>query len=149
SLEHPHIVRALDFGMDGPAPYLALELVEGESLGARVAREGRLRQERAVPLVGQVAEALHALHQRQYVHRDGNPKQILLTPSGQPLLGDLGVVKFLDADVALTQGLEVLGPPHFLAPEQMADPSAVDQRADVYALGATLFLVVTGNLPFQ
>jgi serine/threonine protein kinase len=149
SLEHPHIIRVLDFGMDGAAPYLVMELVEGESLMDRVAREGRLAEERAIPLLLQVAEGLHALHQHHYVHRDVNPDNILVTPAGTALLNDLGQVKFLDAEAALTQGLAVLGTPHFLAPEQMEDPSKVDHRADVYALGATLFMAVTGQLPFQ
>jgi serine/threonine protein kinase len=149
SLDHPHIVRGLDFGRDGTSHYLVMELVEGQSLGERIERQGRLAEGEAVRIIVQVAEALHHAHQRGLVHRDVKPDNILITADGLAKLTDLGLSKNLAEDYSLTRPGAGLGTPYFMAPEQMADAKNVDVRCDVYGLGATLYLAVTGELPFR
>ncbi|MCS7168341.1 MAG: protein kinase [Gemmatales bacterium] len=148
-LTHPNIVRALEFGRDGKVPYIVMELVEGESLGQRVERLGRLPEAEAVAYIVQVAQGLHQAHRQGIIHRDVKPDNILVDPHGQAKLADLGLVKDLDADLNLTRTGRGLGTPHFMAPEQFRNAKHADVRCDVYALGATLYMLVTGQLPFR
>jgi serine/threonine protein kinase len=147
-LDHPHMVRVFDYGLDGNKPYLVMEYVDGESLRARIERKGRLPEAEAVRLIGQVGQALHWAHRRKIIHRDVKPDNVLLTRDGKAKLSDLGVVKDLDSDEALTQGATCLGTPQFMAPEQFRDARSVGPVSDVYALAATLYVAVTGEMPF-
>jgi serine/threonine protein kinase len=148
ALQHPNLVRALAFGIDKGRPYLVMEYVDGESLGERVERGGRLPEEEALDYVCQVCEGLHHAHQRGVIHRDVKPDNVLVTADGRARLTDLGLVKKLDSDVDLTRTGGGLGTPHFMAPEQFRNAKHADVRSDVYALGATLYQLVTGELPF-
>jgi serine/threonine protein kinase len=148
-LEHPNIVRALAFETDGEISFLVYELVNGCSLGARVEEHGRLPEGEVVRLITQVAQALHYAHSRGVVHRDVKPDNILLLPDGRAKLTDFGLAKTLDANEELTRNATGLGTPHFMAPEQFADAKSAGPRADVYSLGATLYNLVTGRLPFD
>ncbi|MBY0458443.1 MAG: serine/threonine protein kinase, partial [Gemmataceae bacterium] len=148
-LEHPNIVRALDIGIDGTTSYLVYELVEGINLGDRILKGGRLGEADALKVITQVAQALHYAHQRQVVHRDVKPDNILLLPDGRAKLTDFGLAKDGNNDLDLTRPSSSLGTPHFMAPEQFGNAKSVDHRADVYALGATLYNVVTGKLPYH
>jgi eukaryotic-like serine/threonine-protein kinase len=148
-LDHPHIVRVLDFGLDGSRPYLVMEYVEGESLGGRLERGGRLPEAEAVRLIRQAGEALHWAHRRKLIHRDVKPDNILITADGRAKLTDLGLVKNLDGDFNLTRPQSALGTPNFMAPEQFEDARNADARSDLYSLAATLYMAVTGQLPFS
>jgi serine/threonine protein kinase len=149
SLNHPNIVRALEFGYHNSSPFMVMELVEGESLGQRLERVGKLPENEAIRIIVQVAQALHKAHKKSLIHRDVKPDNILLTAGGQAKLADLGLVKELDADLNLTRTGRGLGTPHFMAPEQFRDAKNVDARSDIYSLGATLYMTVTGELPFK
>ena len=149
SLDHPNVIRALDYGTAGGLPYLVMEYVEGESLGQRLGREGRLPEAEAIRLVGQVAQALQKAHKQGLIHRDVKPDNIMLTRDGQAKLADLGLVKELETDINLTRTGRGLGTPHFMAPEQFKNAKNADVRCDVYSLGATLYMLVTGKMPFQ
>ncbi|HXG08944.1 MAG TPA: serine/threonine-protein kinase [Gemmataceae bacterium] len=148
-LDHPNIVRALDYGDTGTTPYLVMEFVEGESLGQKIEREGRLPETEAIRLIAQVAQGLHRAHKLGLIHRDVKPDNILVTPDGQAKLADLGLVKEIDADLNLTRTGRGLGTPHFMAPEQFRNAKNADVRCDIYSLGATLYMMVTGELPFR
>jgi serine/threonine protein kinase len=148
TLHHPHIVRALDFGRQGSACYLALELVDGPDLGGYIAHKGPLPEVEAVRLIRQVAKGLHHIHKHGLIHRDVKPRNILLTPDGQAKLADLGLIKNLEDDLGLTSPNMTLGTPSFIAPEQLRDAKSAGVQSDVYALGATLYLAVTGQRPF-
>jgi serine/threonine protein kinase len=148
-LDHPNIVRALDFGEAGNTPYLVMEFVEGESLGQRLGRDGRLPEIEAIRIIAQVAQGLHRAHKQNLVHRDVKPDNILVTPDGTAKLADLGLVKETDADLNLTRTGRGLGTPHFMAPEQFRNAKNADPRCDIYSLGATLYQMVTGELPFR
>src|SRR5262249_49195623 len=95
-LDHPNIVRALDFGYLGNMPYLVMEFVEGESLGARLERLGRMPHQEAVRIIVQVAQGLHRAHKQNLIHRDVKPDNILVMPDGTAKLADLGLVKSAD-----------------------------------------------------
>ncbi len=149
SLDHPHLVRALQAGREGDTPYIVMEFVDGPSLGDCIERQGRLPEAEAVRIVTQIAEALHFAHGRRVVHRDVKPDNILLAPDGRAKLTDLGLAKDFDADIHLTRPSAGLGTPNFMAPEQFSDAKHADARCDVYSLGATLYMALTGVLPFQ
>jgi eukaryotic-like serine/threonine-protein kinase len=149
SLDHPNIVRAMEFGFQGASPYLVMEFVEGESLGQKIEREGAMAESEAIRLIAQVAQGLHKAHKAGLVHRDVKPDNILVTPDGQAKLTDLGLVKELETDLNLTRTGRGLGTPHFMAPEQFREAKTADSRADIYSLAATLYMMVTGELPFK
>jgi serine/threonine-protein kinase len=147
-LQHPNVVQIYEVGEHDGRPYLALEFVEGGSL----ARELRARPPAArdaARLVELVAGALHYAHGRGVVHRDLKPANILLTADGQPKVGDFGLAKRLDDDDGgATRTGAVLGTPGYLAPEQAGGQKDVGPAADVWALGATLYELLTGRPPF-
>jgi serine/threonine protein kinase len=148
-LDHPNIVRALDYGENGDQPYLVMEFVEGESLGQKIERDGRMGETEAIRVIAQVAQGLHRAHKQNLVHRDVKPDNILVTPEGVAKLADLGLVKETETDLNLTKTGRGLGTPHFMAPEQFRNAKNADIRCDIYSLGATLYQMVTGELPFR
>lgn len=148
-LDHPYLVRSLDFGQHGGSPYLVMEFVDGPSLGEVLEREKKLPPREAITYIIQVAEALQVAHHRKIVHRDVKPDNILLDRDGRARLTDLGLAKDLDDEVELTRSGISLGTPHFMAPEQLADAKNADHRSDIYGLGATLYQAITGELPFH
>jgi serine/threonine protein kinase len=149
ALDHPNIVRAVEFGREDSTPYLVMEFVEGESLGQRLDREHRIGEAEAIRIIAQVARGLDRAHGLGLVHRDVKPDNILLTHYGEAKLTDLGLVKELDADLNLTRTGRGLGTPHFMAPEQFRNAKNADFRCDIYSLAATLYMTVTGELPFD
>lgn len=148
ALNDPHIIRALDFGIEGSEPYLVMEFVEGESLGERVAREGSIPEAEAVRLITQVAGALGRAHSRGLVHRNVKPDSILIGADGEAKLTDLGLVKEVEAPAGLTRDGTSLGTPNFMAPEQLRNASKATRSCDIYSLAATLYMAVTGQPPF-
>jgi serine/threonine protein kinase len=149
ALDHPNMVRALHFGYWGPSPYIVMEFVEGESLGQRIEREGKIPDMEAIKIIAQIAQALHKAHKLGVVHRDVKPDNVLVTADGTAKLADLGLVKELETDLNLTRTGRGLGTPHFMAPEQFRNAKNADARCDIYSLGATLYMMVTGELPFK
>jgi hypothetical protein len=150
-LDHQNIVRAIEFGYEGSTPYLVMEYVDGESLGQRLDRVGKVSEHEAIRIIAQVAQGLHKAHKQAMVHRDVKPDNILLTTDGIAKLADLGLVKAKDveSDLNLTRTGRGLGTPHFMAPEQFRDAKGADPKCDIYSLGATLYMAVTGELPFR
>jgi eukaryotic-like serine/threonine-protein kinase len=148
-LDHPNVVRAMDFGREGETPFLVMEFVEGESLGAKLEREGALDESTALRIITQVAEGLHKAHKLGLIHRDVKPDNILITKTDVVKLTDLGLVKELEGDNNLTRTGRGLGTPHFMAPEQFRNAKKADVRCDIYSLAATLYMMVTGELPFK
>ncbi|HET8539878.1 MAG TPA: protein kinase [Anaeromyxobacter sp.] len=153
-LRSPHVVEVLDFGEDEAGrAYLAMELLEGESLRAVLEREGRLAPVRAVRLLRQLLDGLAAAHDAGIVHRDLKPENLWLSGRGADetlKVLDFGIAKWSEAraDAAMTQAGLVLGTPEYLAPEQ-AVGGEVDRRADLYAAGILGFVMLTGRHPFD
>jgi response regulator RpfG family c-di-GMP phosphodiesterase/serine/threonine protein kinase len=156
-LRHPNIVAALDAGQvvsdDPDTPvlwYLVMEYVAGQDLEEYVVRRGPLPVQKACNLIYQMAGALEEIHKYRLVHRDIKPSNIMVTAEDQAKLLDFGLSRQLDAQAQarVTQPGALLGTLDFMAPEQARDARSVDIRADIYALGGTLFWCLTGQLPF-
>jgi len=148
-LDHPNIVKGIDYCGTGTTPFLVMEFVDGESLGQKLERERRIPEAESVRIIGQVCQGLHKAHKQGMIHRDVKPDNIMLTADGTAKLTDLGLVKDMDAELNLTRTGRGLGTPHFMAPEQFRNAKSADVRCDIYSLGATLYQMVTGELPFK
>ena len=148
-LEHPNMVRAIEFGTAGPHSYLVTEYVEGVDLGRLILERGPLPEDEAVRIVTQTAQALHYAHAFRVVHRDVKPDNILVRPDGVAKLADFGLAKDFDDEIELTRASTGLGTPHYMPPEQYRDAKNVGVAGDIYSLGATLYTAVTGRLPFD
>ena len=150
-LAHPYLVAADDAGEVEGVPYLVLELVEGHDLAWIVQRRGPLPAAEACEVVRRAALGLEHLHKHGLVHRDVKPGNLMLTPSRQVKVIDLGVARHLHVPAPreqITSHGQCLGTPDYMAPEQCLDCHAVDGRADIYALGCTLYELLTGQPPF-
>jgi serine/threonine-protein kinase len=144
-LAHPNVVHVYDVGEDGGRPFIAMEYVEGETLGELLAERGPLPPEEVVQLGVQACRGLAAAHEAGLVHRDVKPQNLLLRHDGVLKLGDFGVAFGLDG-TRLTMAGTVVGTAAYLAPEQ-ARGEEVTAAADVYALGAVLYELLTGRPP--
>jgi len=146
-LQHQHIVTIYDAGEDNGLAWIAMELLKGQDLSG-AARVGRLLPlVQVVSIAAQVAEALDYAHQQHVVHRDIKPANIMFdAATGEVKVSDFGIARITDSSKTRT-GL-VLGTPSFMAPEQLAG-HPVDGRCDLYALGVTLFQLITGSLPLR
>jgi tRNA A-37 threonylcarbamoyl transferase component Bud32 len=148
-LNHPAIVAVHDFGEAGGYPYLVMEYVDGLSL-RQLLQRGKLAPEEALVIVPRICEALQFAHQQGIVHRDIKPENILLDQQGQVKIADFGIAKILAPgaqDFSLTGGKDVVGTPHYMAPEQIEQPAKVDHRADIFSLGVVFYEMLTGELP--
>jgi serine/threonine protein kinase len=148
-LDHPNVVKAMEYHGAMPHPFLVMEFVDGESLGQRMERKGAFAEAEAVHIIAQVCEGLQRAHKQGLVHRDVKPDNILVTKEGLAKLTDMGLVKDVDGDLNLTKTGRGLGTPHYMAPEQFRNAKSVDVRGDIYSLGATLYALVTGLVPFE
>ncbi len=151
ALEHPGIVKVytVDQTADGH-PYLAMEFVPGGTLADRIKANGPLPATAATELLAKLADAVAHAHSRGVVHRDIKPLNVLLTAEGEPRLTDFGLAKVGRAEQNLSVTGQVLGTPAYMAPEQAAGKvREVGTAADVYALGAVLYDVLTGRPPFS
>jgi len=150
SIDHLHIVPVYEAGEAEGLLYIAMRYVEGTDLKTLLQREGALEPGRALALIGEVADALDAAHERGLVHRDVKPGNILLTVQGgreHCYLADFGLTKEASSDSGLTEPGQFVGTGDYMAPEQI-EREPVDGRADVYSLGCVLVECLTGQVPF-
>ena len=152
-LNHPSIVRVFDCGEVAGYCYIVMEYVDGQSLESHVRQHGPLSISRALEVTNTLAVALgEALDQVRVIHRDIKPANILVTSSGHVKLADLGLAKMIahqENTPVHTAAGTALGTPNYMSPEQFADASSVDHRADIFSLGATLYYMLSGETPFQ
>lgn len=151
ALGHPAFVQVHDAGTteDG-CPYIEMDKLEGRELYTMRKEAGPLPSERVVPIAIQILDALVVLHARGVIHRDIKTQNIYLVPSPEGdkvKLLDLGFAKVED-ELKLTSKNHILGTPFYISPEQYLDPSAVDQRADLFSLGIVMFELLTGDWPY-
>jgi eukaryotic-like serine/threonine-protein kinase len=150
AIDHPNIVHVFDVDMDNDPPYLVMEFVDGISLQAAVAGYGTFSGGEAAAVGAEVARGLAVAAKAGLVHRDIKPANLLLDRRGGVKILDLGIVRLMGDDTQPpgNEAEEILGTLDYLAPEQAKNPSSVDARADLYALGATLYFLLAGHPPF-
>ncbi|MGN6111151.1 MAG: serine/threonine-protein kinase [Kofleriaceae bacterium] len=148
AVDHPNVVRLIDFGRDDATAccYLVMERVDGENLAARLRRVGRLAEPDVRRLGAAIADGMHAAHERGIVHRDLKPANVMLR-GDQPKIVDFGIAKSLGNQSAVTTSRRI-GTPAYMAPEQLTG-GLIAPCVDIWALGAILFESATGRLPFE
>ncbi|MDO9408894.1 protein kinase [Patulibacter sp.] len=146
-LNHPNIVQVIDAGEDEDTPFIVFEHVKGETLKERVQRVGRLPVTEAVAYAVEIARALGAAHERNIVHRDVKPQNVLINEEGVAKVTDFGIARTLE-EHGLTADGRVLGTTDYVSPEQ-AMGHDVDGQSDVYSLGIVLYEMLIGDIPFH
>ncbi|MBM4153589.1 MAG: hypothetical protein FJ221_00960 [Lentisphaerae bacterium] len=149
-LEHPNIVTAHEAGEDGGHLFLAMGYVNGEALDRRLASQGRIPEREALKIVRKVGKALeYAWSEHRLLHRDIKPGNILIDAHGEPKLVDLGLAHSVQsAESGRAEKPRAAGTPNYMSPEQAEGRDDLDCRSDIYALGATLYHTITGQLPY-
>ncbi|HUJ09226.1 MAG TPA: protein kinase [Verrucomicrobiae bacterium] len=148
-LTHPHIVTVHDFGQKDGLFYFVMEFVDGLNL-RQLLDAAKISPREALAIVPQICDALQYAHDKGIVHRDIKPENILLAKDGTVKIADFGLAKLvgLEAkDLTITGKGDVMGTPHYMAPEQVEHPQDVDHRADIYSLGVVFYQMLTGELP--
>jgi serine/threonine protein kinase len=148
SLDHPNIVTIFDFGEHEEQPFIVMRYMPGGTLGERLRREGSLSADESARILTQIGAALDEAHSKGIVHRDLKPGNILFDHRGDAAIADFGIVKLAESSNTLT-GTGMIGTPGYMSPEQARGDADIDRRSDIYALGAILFEMLTGQLPYQ
>src|SRR5271163_2072038 len=149
NLDHPGIVPIFEVGQHEGQHYFSMGFVEGQSLSQRLA-DGPLPAREAAELIRRASEAIEYAHQHGVIHRDLKPANILLDSNGNPRVTDFGLAKRMQGDSGLTGSGQIMGTPSYMPPEQASGKGRdVGPAADVYALGATFYALLTGRPPFQ
>jgi serine/threonine protein kinase len=148
ALEHPAIVPVYDYGDEEGQPYLVMRFMAGGSLSDRLA-QGPLPLAEAATILQRVGSALDETHAQDIIHRDLKPANILFDGRGDAFLSDFGIAKIAEPATALTVEGTAMGTVQYMSPEQAEGRSTLDGRSDIYALGAVLFHLLTGQLPYQ
>lgn len=148
-LDHPNIVKVYAVDSFKGIHFVAIEYVDGKSVQDWLNKEKMFSIGDAVHIAMVCAEGMKQAHELNMVHRDIKPDNILLTSKGIVKVADFGLAKLIDEDVSMTQSGTGLGTPLYMAPEQARSAKTVDQRSDIYALGATLYHMLTGALPHK
>ena len=146
-LDHANLVRAFDAGEDGNVHYLVVEYVPGTDLRRYVRTKGKLTVQLAANIVKQAAEGLSHAHERDLIHRDVKPGNILVTPDGIAKVSDLGLAFYINDPNDPRIG-KIVGTADYLSPEQIKTPLEVTTVSDIYSLGCTLYYAITGKVPF-
>ncbi|MCH2146213.1 MAG: serine/threonine protein kinase [Phycisphaerales bacterium] len=148
-LNDANIVQAYDVGQSGDYHYFVMEYVDGETVYDQIVSRGKLSEAEALPIIQQVAKALMHAHERGFIHRDIKPKNIMIAKNGDVKLADLGLARALDdREAAEAEAGRAYGTPYYISPEQIRGRKDITPAADLYGLGATLYHMVTGNVPF-
>lgn len=149
SLNHPNIVRVIDYGMQDDTPFIVMDYIAGDSLERRL-RSQTLSPQEFLPILTDVAKALdhaHFVHKPRVIHRDVKPANILLRADGRAMLADFGIAK-LDGGTVFTATDARIGSVYYMSPEQAAGQLELTPASDIYSLGITAFHVLTGRQPF-
>ena len=156
-LKHPNIINIYDYSEQDGLPYIVMEYMTGETLSSILKARGRLSLEESLPLLQDLALALDYAHAQGIVHRDIKASNVMVEPTTdskdghirRAVLMDFGIAKILQAQTVVTREGDVMGTFDYIAPEQIQETAAVDGRADIYALGVMVYLMLTGELPFK
>src|SRR5262249_27789843 len=146
-LSHPNIIDIYDVGEGNDVYYFVMKYVEGETLGKKMNRDGKVSAGESIQIIKQVADALQYAHDQGVIHRDIKPGNVMLDPFGKPVLIDFGIAR-LQYEGNLTKTGTLMGTPHYLPPEQpLGKP--VDGRSDIYSLGIMFYEMLAGKPPFH
>jgi len=147
-LNHPHIVTVYDYGESDGLFYLLMEFVDGASL-RQLLKTKKMTPEEALSIVPRICEALQYAHEQGVVHRDIKPENVLLDKGGKVKIADFGIAKLISPDRSqpILTDEQVMGTPHYMAPEQVETPAQVDHRADIFSVGVVFYEMLTGELP--
>ncbi len=149
-LNHPNIVSALDVGKAGQFHYFVMEYVEGRTVYDDIVEKGAYPERESLSIALQIAEALAHAHAKGFIHRDVKPKNIMFTQQGIAKLADMGLARAIsDRAAAEAEQGKAYGTPYYISPEQIRGRLDVDFRADIYSFGATLYHMVTGQVPYD
>jgi serine/threonine-protein kinase len=155
SLRSPHVVQIIDYGVEGPLPFMVMELLEGETLAQRLKRVRRLSRQDTARVLTHVGRAVGRAHEAGIVHRDLKPENVFLVKNEDDEIAkvlDFGVAKLddalLGAEGTRTRTGSILGTPYYMSPEQAQGNKAVDSRSDLWSLGVIAFECLTGQRPF-
>jgi len=149
-LNHPNIVQAIDVGEANGYHYFVMEYVEGHTIYDELVKGKVFNEAEALDVIIQIARALEHAHSQGLIHRDVKPKNIMMTQDGVAKLADMGLARAAaDVDAAFAEAGRAYGTPYYISPEQIRGEVDIDFRADVYSLGATLYHMVTGRVPFE
>jgi serine/threonine protein kinase len=147
-LQHPNIVTVLDYAVNQGTKdqlYFVMEFLDGQTLQEILATFTQLPQNQILSIGRQLCEALAYAHAQQVIHRDIKPSNIILLTNGDAKLTDFGIAKVLDAEVALTRTEDIVGTLEYMPPEQILNAKAADARVDIYAVGAVLYELLSGQ----
>ena len=147
SLSHPNVVNIFDVGKEDNTDYIIMEYIPGDNLKDIIKRDAPMGVERALDITRQIGEALHHAHQRNIIHRDIKPHNILVTPEGQIKVTDFGIARAISAS-SFTQTGMVVGSVQYSSPEQVKG-GVVGPQSDLYSLGCVLYELLTGTIPYQ
>jgi len=146
-LEHPNIMKLIDFGNEGGVYYMATEFIRGKSLKEYL-KNSPIAEESAVVIACEMAKAFNYTSKMGVIHRDVKPENILISDKDEVILVDFGLAKE-EGQQTISMSDELFGTPQYLSPEYISESSDIDIRTDIYSLGITLFYAVSGKLPFN
>ena len=149
SLSHPHITRVIDVEEQDETLAIIMELLEGEDIDARVKRTGPLSTTEVKKIFTQLLNAFDYAHSKGIVHRDIKPANIFIDKNNQVKILDFGIAKLFGTGNEMTQTGTQMGTPVYMSPEQVRGEKSIDHRADIYALGVTLYFTLTGKAPYE
>lgn len=149
-LNHPNIVQAYDVGKVGEQHYFVMEYVDGRTVYDDISAHKRLSEKDAIDIAIQIASALQHAHEKGLIHRDVKPKNVMITKEGVAKLADMGLARAMnDREAAEAEAGKAFGTPYYISPEQVHGKIEIGPPADIYSLGATLYHMVTGSVPFD
>ncbi|NUM46684.1 MAG: serine/threonine protein kinase, partial [Anaerolineales bacterium] len=147
-LEHPHIVPVYDFSEHNDNPYLVMKFIEGDTLKHRIRRQ-KLTLEETLKYMTAVAEALTYAHERDILHRDVKPSNVMIDSASFPYLADFGLARIASTGESTMSQDVLIGTPHYISPEQAKGVKTLGPATDIYSMGIMLYEIVVGRVPFS
>lgn len=149
SLDHPHIRQVIDFHEEKNLMAIIMEYLDGQDLDTYIEKNGAVSLKQAIDWFKQILPAFSYTHEQDIVHRDVKPSNLFLSKNGSIKVLDFGIAKIIDNNLSLTGTASKMGTPMYMSPEQIQTPKEVDYRTDIYSLGVTLYVLLTGQKPYD
>jgi len=149
SLDHPNIIKVIDFDEQPQRLSIIIEYLNGEDLYRKIKRDGPLSEKLLYEIFPQILNALQYAHDKEIIHRDIKPSNIFILPNGHVKILDFGIAKLLSHGNEMTQTGTQLGTPVYMSPEQVKADKSIDHRSDIYSIGVTMFYAINGKPPYN